>query len=125
MAKPDSQNFNAPPEMRAFAEKSVEQAKQAFETFVSAAQSAANTMTSQAATVQSGAREIGDLAMQFAERNMTSSFELAEKLVRAKDVDEVVALHGAFVKRQMEALTEQARKLSDQAAKMSGVKTPR
>ena len=35
--------FEVPAEMRAFAEKSVEQAKQAFDSFISAAQHAVNT----------------------------------------------------------------------------------
>ena len=49
MAKEGQWNFEIPAEMRAFAEKSVEQAKQAFDSFIAAAQHAVSTAESQAA----------------------------------------------------------------------------
>ena len=112
--------FEVPAEMRAFAEKSVEQAKRAFETFISAAQHAVNTAETQAATARSGAKEIGEMAIGFTQRNVATSFDFAEKLVRAKDAQELTALHAEYVKSQIAALTEQAKELSKQAAKMTG-----
>ncbi len=93
MATNGNMNFEIPAEMRAFAEKSVEQAKQAFESFIAAAQHAVNTAESQAATARSGAKEVGEMAIGFTQRNVASSFEFAEKLVRAKDAQELTALH--------------------------------
>jgi hypothetical protein len=49
------------------AEKSVEQAKHAFDVFISAAQHAVSTAENQAASAQAGAKEVGELAMGFAE----------------------------------------------------------
>ena len=43
MAREDGARFEIPADMRALAEKSVEQAKQAFDIFISAAQHAVNT----------------------------------------------------------------------------------
>ena len=79
MAKEASANLEIPAEMRAFAEKSVEQAKQAFDTFISAAQQAVNTAANQAASARTGAKEANELAMRFAERNVASSFEFAQR----------------------------------------------
>jgi hypothetical protein len=79
MAKEGTPRFEIPADMRAFAEKSVEQARQAFDIFISAAQHAVSTAENQAATMQNGAKEVGELAMGFAERNMTSSFEFAQR----------------------------------------------
>jgi len=112
--------FEVPAEMRAFAEKSVEQAKKAFESFISAAQHAVNTAETQAATARSGAKEIGEMAIGFTQRNVATSFDFAEKLVRAKDAQELTALHAEYVKSQIAALTEQAKELSRQAAKLAG-----
>ncbi len=112
--------FEIPAEMRAFAEKSVEQAKQAFDSFISAAQHAVNTAETQAATARTGAKEIGEMAIGFTQRNVATSFEFAEKLVRAKDAQELAALHADYVKSQIAALTEQAKELSKQAAKLAG-----
>jgi phasin len=120
MAKDIGANFEIPPQMREFAEKSVEQAKQAFENFVAAAQHAVKTAENQAANTRSGAKEVGALALQFAERNMNSSFEFLQKLVHAKDSAEVMTLHRDYVSGQISALTEQAKELGKQATKLAG-----
>jgi phasin len=120
MAMEGSANFEIPAEMRAFAEKSVEQAKQAFDTFISAAQQAVNTAENQVASARTGAEEAGELAMRFAERNVASSFEFAQRLLHAKDFKEVTALQAEYVKSQIAALTEQAKELSKQASKVAG-----
>jgi phasin len=120
MATNGNMNFEIPAEMRAFVEKSVEQAKQAFESFIAAAQHAVNTAESQAVTARSGAKEVGEMAIGFTQRNVASSFEFAEKLVRAKDAQELTALHTEFVKSQIAALTDQAKELSKEAAKLVG-----
>jgi phasin len=124
MAKDGSSNFEIPAEMRAFAEKSVAQAKLAFDSFISAAQQAVNTAETHAATTRVGAKEAGDLAMQFAERNVASSFDFAQRLLQAKDPQEVAKLHAEYVKSQVTTLTEQAKELSKQAAKIAGQTTP-
>lgn len=116
----DNGTFDMPAEMRAFAERGMEQAKTAFDSFVTAAQQAANVAQTQAMNAQSGAREVGALAMQFTERNITSSFEFAQKLMQAKDAAEAAAMHSDFVTRQVATLTEQAGELSRQAAKIGG-----
>ena len=84
MAK-EGTRFDIPADMLALAEKSVEQAKQAFDIFISAAQHAVSTAETQAATAQAGAKQVGELAMGFAERNIASSFEFAQKLLQAKE----------------------------------------
>lgn len=119
----DNGAFDMPAEMKAFAERSMEQARTAFDSFVTAAQQAANVAQTQAMNAHSGAREVGTLAMQFTERNIASSFEFAQKLMRAKDATEVAAMHSDFVTSQVAALTEQARELSRHAAKIGGAGT--
>jgi len=120
MAKQGNMNFEIPAEMRALAEKSVDQARQAFETFMSAATQAASTADKQAAGARAGVKEVGELAVRFAERNVASSFEFAQQLVRAKDPQEVMALHADYVKRQIAALSEQAKELTKEVAKTAG-----
>jgi phasin len=121
MAKEGNTGFDIPTEMRTFAEQSMEQAKRAFDSFIAAAQHAVDTAENQAVTARTGVKEVSDLAMQFAERNMASSFEYAQKLLHAKDGQEVAALHAEYVSSQMAALTEQAKELSKQAAtKLTG-----
>jgi len=107
--------FEVPPEMRAFAEKSVEHARQAFDGFISAAQHAVSTFEGQAESARKGARDVAEKAMTFAQQNIASSFELAEQLVKARDVQEVMRLQADYIKRQMQVFSEQARELGESA----------
>lgn len=122
MAKEGSTSFEIPAEMRAFAEKSVEQAKEAFNTFISAAQHSVTAAENQALSARSGVRDVGEMAIDFTKRNISSSFEFAERLMHAKDAQELVALHTDYVKNQLATLTDQAKELSKQAAKLAGHK---
>lgn len=119
MSKEGTGAFDIPNEMRNFAEKSVEQARAAFDSFVSAAQQAVNTAQSQAVNAQTGAREVGELALRFAEVNISSSFQFAQRLFQAKDAQEVAKLHADYVSGQMATLAEQAKELGQKAAGMA------
>jgi hypothetical protein len=45
--------------------------------------------------------------MGYAEKNVSAAFDLAQRLVHAKDVQEVVHIQTEFVKSQVSALQEQ------------------
>jgi phasin len=115
----NSPNFEVPPEMRAFAEKSVAQAKQAFDGFINAACQATAMAETTATNARSGAKDVAQLALHYAERNIAGSFDFAQKLVRAKDPQEVMKLHADYVQQQMQTLTEQAKELSQKTAGMA------
>ena len=110
-------NFEVPTQMRQFAEQSVEQARKAVDGFVAAAQKAVATAETQAASAQSSAKDVGQKAMSFAEQNIANSFEFAQKLVRAKDIQEVMALQQEYLQAQMKAMSEQAKDLGSAATK--------
>lgn len=112
-------SFEIPAEMRAFAEKSMEQAKQTFDNYIAAAQRAVSMFDGKASETQAGAKEIGEKAMRFAERNMTASFEFAQNLLRANDVEELVRLQSNYVKSQMQAFSDQAKELGEATARMA------
>lgn len=109
--------FDVPPEMRAFAEKSVEQAKQAVDGFISAAHRAFDEFEGHAETARKGAKDVTAKAMAFAEQNIANSFEFAQQLLRAKDLQDVLKLQADYARRQMQAFNEQARELGESATK--------
>jgi phasin len=111
--------FEVPAEMRKFAEQSVEQARQAFDRFIAAAHDTVSDLEGRAQAARSGVLDVGGRAMSFAERNMAASFEFAQKLVQAKDVEEVVRLQTDYVKAQIQALNEQTKELADAAAQVA------
>jgi phasin len=109
--------FEIPTDVRTFAEQSVEQARRAFDGFISASQKATSAMEGQAAAAQSGVKDLRERAMVFAEKNVASSFEFAQKLVRASNPEEFMRLQTEFVKSQMQALSEQAQELGQSVSK--------
>jgi phasin len=119
MGKEAFEHFEVPTEMRAFAEKSVEQARKAFDGFVAAANQAASTLEGRASAAQAGAKDVTQKVMGFAEQNVASSFDFAQKLMRTSDVGDVVRLHSDYVKKQIHTLSEQAKDLGESATRMA------
>ena len=103
--------YEIPNEMRDLAEKSVDQAQKAFEGFVAAAQKAAGQADNTALSVQNNAKTIGTKAISFAESNVKSAFELAQKMVRAKDLQEISRLQADYARTQLTTMQEQAKEL--------------
>ena len=99
--------------MRAVAERSVEQARLAFNNYMRAAQEAVSTVEKRVKASQVGAADISAKAMSFAERNVLSAFEFAEKIVQAKDIQELVRMQSLFVQSQMHTLSEQVKDLGE------------
>jgi phasin len=108
MTKP---NYEIPAEIRDFAEKSVEQARKAFEGFAGAAQKALNSFDLTPLPLQSGAKEVSATALSHAEVNVKAAFDLAQKLVHAKDLNEVLQLQSEYMKNQLELIQQQAKEL--------------
>lgn len=102
-------SYEIPPEMRDFAEKSVDQARKAFESFIGAAQKAMGQADTTASSMQTGARAFGDKAVNFAEQNVRSAFDYASRVVKVTDMQELMQLQSDYVKTQMATLQEQAK----------------
>lgn len=79
-------SFQIPTEMRDFAEKSVEQARSAVTTFVQAARKGTETLQTSTKTAELPASVAFTRGLEFTEQNVTAAFELAQKLVRARDL---------------------------------------
>lgn len=108
--------FEFPKEMRAIAKQSVDQAKVAFQQLVQAAEEAVS-MLEQGEKRQVGALDISKKAMAFAERNVLSAFELAQKIVYTRDIQDLVRMQTEFLQSQMHTLGEQVKDLSETVGK--------
>src|SRR5258708_35701324 len=118
MATNPADQFQVPPEMRAMDEKSVEQAKQAVEGFISAAHRTVSAFEGQAETARKGAKDVSGKAMDFAGKNITSSFDFAHKLVGVKDMQDMLELQASYVSTQMQVLADYANELCQTTGKM-------
>jgi len=103
--------FEIPSDMRDFAEKSVDQARKAFDGFMNAAQKAVDGFQGQANSVQANAAEFTKKAISQAESNLTSAFDHAQRLVRAKDPQEVMQIQAEYLKQQLAQIQSQMRDL--------------
>ena len=103
--------------MRQAADKSVEQAKQAFDNFMEATQQAVARAEGSARTVRDSVADANRQTMAFLEENISASFDLAQNLVRARTVEEVAALQQEFLRRQMAAAAEQGKNLGSMASR--------
>ena len=100
--------FEIPKEVRSMAEASFEQARKTFEKFLDSAKATAGSIAERNETMRAGARDISSKALGYAEKNVQSSLDYAERLLHAKDLPEVMRLHAEYVQAQMRALAEQA-----------------
>ncbi len=105
-AKP---NYEIPAEMRDFAEKSVDQARKAFDSFLGAARRTADTMQGSADLARTNATSISSRGFEYAEQNVNAAFDLAQKLVRSRDVQEAMQHQAEFVRSQFAAIQAQAK----------------
>lgn len=103
--------FEIPNDLRDLAERSVEQARKAFEGFMTAAQRTAGAAEEAASTTQSSAKSVSAHVLAYTEQNLNATFDLAQKLVKAKDPQEALALQSEFLKSQLAALQSQAKEL--------------
>ena len=120
MAKEVGMSFEVPAEMKMIAEKTMEQAREAFDSFMNATKQAVSQAETRATSARSGAKDVVDLAVRFSEQNIAASFEFALRLMQAKDTKDVTAIHSDYVSKQVTALTEQAKELSKHTAKLAG-----
>jgi len=118
MAKDPFEQFAIPGELRSLAEQSVAQARKAVEGYIEAANHAVGQMHGQAQAAHSGASEIAHKSMEYAQQNVTATFDFAQKLMRAKDATEVMGLQTEYLGRQMQTLSAQVQELGQSAAKL-------
>jgi len=105
--------FEIPEQMRDAADKSVEQARKAFDDFIDATQKAVAKAENSAKTLREGAADVNRQALALAEENVAASFDLAHRLVRARTVEEVALIQQEFIQRQMQNLAQQGKNLGE------------
>src|SRR5215207_1765492 len=116
-------NFQVPEEMRNMAERSLTQTRQALESFLGAARRTAETMEQTTDKVQAGAKDMAQRTFSSAEQNIRTSLDYAERLVRAKDLQEAARIQSEFVRSQAEAMQAQMKEFGSAAQSAMGQAT--
>ena len=103
------QNFEIPTEVRDFADKSVDQARNAFGSFLNTAVKATEQLGSTTGTAQTTMHTAMLKGFDNAQTNANAAFDFAQKLVRTRDLREAFELQAEFVKSQFATLQAQAK----------------
>lgn len=103
----DDPKYQVPDEMRDFAEKSVLQARKAFDGFIGATHKAVETAQGSANAAQASGTDATRKTIAYAEQNVAAAFDLAEKLVRSRDVQEAMQHQAEYLRSQLAALQTQ------------------
>ena len=83
--------YEIPAKIRELTEKSIEEARKAFESFIEAAQKATAQAEDTASALQSSAKEVSAKALSFTEAHVKAAFDHAQKLIHTKDPQEFLA----------------------------------
>lgn len=105
-------DLEIPASVRDMASRSVDQVKDAYGKFVDAARQTQDMVSKSSEVFSSGAKEMNDKVLGFAETNAKANFEVASRLAQARDIKEVFEIQTQFARSQMEAYTQQAQELA-------------
>jgi phasin len=97
--------LEVPAELRDLAEKTIDQAEQAFGLFFEAA-------TKSMSTVPGAGTEVSKQALSFTEQNMKAAFEHARKLVHATDLQEAMRIQSDFLRSQFTSAGDHMRQIT-------------
>jgi phasin len=96
-------------QFRAFAEKGVEQSKEAYAKMKTGAENAQKAMESTLETARAAGNEFSMKSIAAARANTEAGFAHLEALVAAKSLSEVIELQTAFLRKAVETAVEQGK----------------
>lgn len=115
----DIPSVEIPAAYREIAEKSVAQAKDAYEKLKTAAEEASEVMEETYTTASKGASDYGVLLIEAFRTNANANFDFARDLLGVKSFSEVVELSTAHARKQFETVTAQTKDLTALAQKVT------
>ncbi len=121
----DKAPFEIPDTVREMAERSVDQARQAYTQFLDAAKQAQDMVTRSSGAMTQSALDIQMKAMRYAQQNIEAGFGLAAELARARDMREYFEIQTRHAQRQMQIYSEQAQELGRMMADAAQRAQPR
>src|SRR6266702_5971402 len=99
--------------MREMAQTTLDKAKEAVSKYMTESQKLRAKADSGVRATYSTAKELNEKAVAFAEANVNAGFELAQRLLRAKDPQEMGTVYQNHLKKQMERMNAQFRELGN------------
>lgn len=107
--------------MREMAQTTLDKAKDAVSKYMAESQKMREKADSSVRASYSTAKEMNEKAVAFAEANVNAGFELAQRLLQAKDPQEIGLVYQNHLKEQMEKMNAQFRELGSLISKPAPV----
>ena len=107
--------------MREMAQTTLDKAKEAVSKYIAESQKLREKADSSVRASYSTAKEMNEKAVAFAEANVQAGFELAERLLQAKDPQEMGTVYQSHLKEQIEKMSSQFRELGSLMSKPAPV----
>ena len=104
-------SYEVPPQLRDFAETSLEQARKAFGSFIGAARRTSDTVQGSADLARSSAQDMYARSLTYAEQNVRAALDLAQKLAAARSLPEAAQIQAEYVRERFAAMQAQAKEL--------------
>ena len=103
--------------MREMAQTTLDRAKDTVSKYMAESQKLRERTDAGVRATYSTAKEMNEKAVAFAEANVRAGFELAERLLQAKDPQEMGTVYQNHLKEQMEKMNAQFRELGSLATR--------
>ena len=107
--------------MREMAQTTLDKAKDAMSKYMAESQKLREKTDVNVRATYSTAKEMNEKAVAFAEANVQAGFELAERLLQAKNPQEMGAVYQSHLKEQMEKMNAQFREVGNLMSKPAPV----
>lgn len=107
--------------MREMAQTTLDKAKEAVSKYMAESQKLREKADSSVRATYSTAKEMNEKAVAFAEANVQAGFKLAERLLQAKNPQEMGTIYQSHLKEQMEKMNAQFRELGSMISKPAPV----
>jgi hypothetical protein len=104
----NSMKLEVPAEMREMVDSSVKQAREGFQKFMETAGTALTQFETKADAAQDQLAAVQKKTVSFVGAQVHAAFDLAEEMLKAKNVEEIVRIQSAFVAAQVAALKDHA-----------------
>jgi phasin len=106
-----------PDSIRGIMKSSIEQARKAFDSFVSTSENMLHSLDTSSNPVADSLKTLNEKVASFTKQNAEANFDLAIQLAGARQLSDIVELQNAYMRQQMESFSHQLEELRELTVK--------
>ncbi len=106
-----------PDSIRSIMKSSIEQARKAFDSFVSTSENMMHGVDTSSNPVADNLKHLNEKVAAFTKQNAEANFNLAARLTDARQLSDIVEMQNAYMREQMETFSRQLEELRELTVK--------